>query len=147
MLSGGVFKEQTMSNAKWGPTILRIVVGIVFLAHGWQKIFVYGFAGVQGAFGKMGIPAPTITAPFIALLEFAGGIALIVGLLTRWVAILFAIQMIVAILKVHLQGGFFMPAGYEFALTLFAASVALALAGPGAAALDQFIGKRTGPAG
>ena len=136
-----------MSNAKWGLTILRIVVGIVFLVHGGQKIFVYGFAGVQGAFAQMGIPAPTIMAPFIALLELVGGFALIVGLLTKWVAILFAIEMIVAILKVHLKGGFFMPAGYEYALTLFAASVALALAGPGAAALDQFIGKRSASSG
>jgi len=142
-----LFEVQPMSNAEWGLTSLRIVAGIVFPVHGGQKIFVYGFAGVQGAFGKKGIPAPTIMGPFIAVLEFAGGIALIVGLLTRWVAILFAIEMIVAILKVHLKGGFFMPAGYEFALTLFAASVALALAGPGAAAVDQFIGKRTGPAG
>jgi putative oxidoreductase len=104
-----------MSKAKWGLTILRMVLGIVFLVHGGQKIFVYGFAGVHGAFAQMGIPAPTIMAPFIALLE--------------------------------LVGGFFMPAGYEYALTLFAASVALALAGPGAAALDQFIGKRSASSG
>lgn len=135
-----------MTNAKdWGITILRVVVGIVFLVHGGQKVFVYGFAGVQGAFGHMGIPMPAIAGPFIALLELVGGIALVVGILTRWFAILFAIEMLVAILKIHLRGGFFMPSGIEFALTLLAASVALAMSGPGAASVDRAVAsKRSG---
>jgi len=135
--------ESTVTR-NWGLTILRVVVCIVYLAHGSQKLFVYGFGGVQGAFAQMGIPAPAIMGPFIALLEFVGGILLIFGFLTRWVAILFALEMLVAILKVHLSGGFFMPRGYEFALTLCAASVALALAGPGAAALDYAVFAKRG---
>jgi putative oxidoreductase len=130
--------ESTVTR-NWGLTILRVVVGIVYLVHGSQKLFVYGLVGVQGAFGQMGIPAPSVMGPFIALLEFVGGILLIFGFLTRWVALLFALEMVVAILKVHLSGGFFMPRGYEYALTLCAASAALALAGPGAAALDHAI--------
>ena len=130
--------ESTVTR-NWGLTILRVVVGIVYLAHGCQKLFVYGFAGVQGAFGQMGIPAPAVMGPFITLLEFVGGILLIFGFLTSWVAILFALEMLVAIFKVHLPGGFFMPRGYEYALTLCAAAVALALAGPGAVALDHVV--------
>lgn len=136
-----------MTNAKdWGITILRVVVGIVFLVHGCQKVFVYGFAGVQGAFGHMGIPMPAMAGPFIAVLELMGGIALVVGILTRWFAILFALEMLVAILKVHLRGGFFMPSGIEFALTLLAASLALAMAGPGVASIDRVIASKRGAA-
>ena len=66
-----------------------------------------------------------------------GGIALILGVVTRWAAVLLAIDMAVAVGKVHLHGGFFLPRGYEFALTLLAACVALALAGPGSPALKR----------
>jgi putative oxidoreductase len=129
------------TKREWGITILRVMVGIVFLAHGWQKVFVFGFAGVQGAFGQMGIPMASILGPFIALLELVGGILLIAGLFTRWVAILIALEMAFAALKVHLPGGFFLPKGAEYALTLCAANIALAFAGPGAAALDRMVFK------
>jgi len=137
-------EEQIIMNAiarEWGITVLRVMVGIVFLMHGWQKVFVYGFAGVQGAFGQMGIPMASVSGPFIALLELVGGILLIVGLFTRWVAILIALEMAFAALKVHLPGGFFLPKGAEYAFTLCAANIALALAGPGAAALDRAVFK------
>jgi putative oxidoreductase len=130
------------TSRHWGITILRVMVGIVFLAHGGQKMFVYGFSGVSGAFGQMGIPMPTVMGPFVALLELVGGALLILGVGTRWVSILFAIEMAVAVLKVHLSGGFFLPRGFEFALTLFAASCAIALEGPGPAALGRTLAKK-----
>jgi len=132
-----------MNTKHWGITILRVMVGIVFLAHGGQKVFVYGFSGVQGAFGQMGIPMPAVMGPFVALLELVGGALLILGVGTRWVSILFAIEMAVAVLKVHLSGGFFLPHGFEFALTMFAASCAIALEGPGPAALGRTLTKKS----
>src|ERR1041384_4006431 len=106
------------SMRQWGLTILRVVVGLVFTAHGCQKVFTLGLPAVSQMFAHMGIPAASVLGPFVALLEFVGGILLVVGLFTRWVALLIAIDMLVEILKVHLAGGFFLPRGYEFALTL-----------------------------
>jgi putative oxidoreductase len=123
------------------------MVGIVFLAHGGQKVFVYGFSGVQGAFGQMGIPMPTVVGPFVALLELVGGMMLVVGVGTQWVSILLAIEMAVAVLKVHLSHGFFLPGGFEYALMMFAASCAIALEGPGAAALGRTLSKKSAGAG
>jgi putative oxidoreductase len=131
------------TSRHWGITILRVMVGIVFVAHGGQKVFVYGFSGVQGAFGQMGIPMPTVMGPFVALLELVGGLLLVVGVGTRWVSILLAIEMAVAVLKVHLPNGFFLPGGFEYALMMFAASCAVALEGPGAAALGRTLSKKS----
>jgi len=132
------------SNQSWAITILRIVVGTVFLAHGAQKLFQLGFHGVAGFFGAAGIPLPFVSAVIVTSVEFLGGIALILGLLTRWAAALNAFDMLVAILVVHLKNGFFdQQHGVEYPLTLLAACIVLAVVGPGAASVDGALAKRT----
>ncbi len=126
----------------WGITALRVVVGIVFLMHGAQKLFVHGIGGVAGGFANAGFPLPGVSAAVVTLVEFFGGIALLLGLLTRWAALLLAINMAVAVLAVHLRQGFFLPRGYEYALTLLAASAALVLNGSGELALDNLLWRR-----
>lgn len=125
-----------------GLAVLRVVLGAVFMAHGAQKLFVYGFGGVAGAFAQMGVPLPGITGPLVALLEFFGGLALVVGLLTRLAGLGLAVNMLGAILMVKRGGGFFAPKGYELELMLLAAAASLALTGAGGFSLDSLIARR-----
>ena len=113
-------------------TILRIILGFLFAAHGWQKFNEFTIAGTQASFAKMGVPAAEIAAPAVAVLELAGGIALIVGILTRLVAAMLAVDMLGALFLVHAPAGIFASAGgYELVLVLAAAALAVALTGAG----------------
>jgi putative oxidoreductase len=118
-------------------TILRVVVGFLFAAHGWQKYNEWTIAGTTAAFGDMGIPMADVAAPVIATLELVGGVALILGFLTRPVAVLLTLDMLGALVLVHLSAGVFVANnGYELVLLLGAAALALALVGPGRASAD-----------
>jgi putative oxidoreductase len=126
-----------------GLLILRIVTGIVFTFHGWQKIFQIGIGPMTTAFRGMGVPLPSLIAPGVSILEFGGGILLIVGLLSQPLACLYLIDMLGAITFVHGKNGFSMQhMGYEFVLTLAAASAAIALAGPGRYSADAQLQRR-----
>ena len=120
-----------------GITLLRVVVGSVFLVHGSQKLFIDGINGVAGTFTQIGIPFPLLSAYLATFAEFFGGLAILLGLFTRLAAIPVAFTMLVAIATVHGKNGFFLPNGYEYALTLLVANIALATAGGGAFAIDN----------
>lgn len=136
----------TTRHGDIGLTIVRVIAGLIFVAHGAQKLFVFGLDGVTGAFAGMGIPLPSLVGPAVALLEFFGGLALIAGLLTPIVSALLAADMLGALLLVHLPAGFFLPNGFEFVLALLGMTAALVLTGPGRYAVDTVIAARRSPA-
>ncbi|MGH7325425.1 MAG: DoxX family protein [Candidatus Rokuibacteriota bacterium] len=117
----------------WGVTAVRLVMGIILVMSGWGK-YQAGMAAVSSGFEKMGMPVPGITGPFIMLLELIGGSLLILGVATRWLGFLFAVQFIVATFFVQLPRGF---ASARLELMLLAGGILLLLAGPGRAAVDE----------
>ena len=138
-----LFQPATTRQTDLALTILRVVTGSIFVTHGAQKLFVFGLAGVSGGFAQMGIPMAEFVGPFIALLEFFGGIALVIGLLTRLASLGLAFNMLGAMFLVHLKNGFFLPNGVEFVLSLFAATAVLVVAGAGAFSIDALLAGRT----
>jgi putative oxidoreductase len=119
-----------------GPLPIRILAGIVFIAHGLPKFEDIG--GTQGFFGSVGIP-PELAVP-IGLLEVIGGIFLLVAVVTRITAALFIIEMIGATLIVKLSRGF--VGGYELELLLIAVGISLLLTGPGRISIEWVVLKR-----
>jgi putative oxidoreductase len=110
--------------------LLRLVLGIVMLVHGVPKLLHFG--GVAQGFAGMGIPAPTLAAAFATIVEVGGGLLMLLGIATDVVGLLFAIDMVGAIMFFHLAKGFSAGSGgWEFPLVLIAMALALALAGPG----------------
>lgn len=126
-------------------TILRVVTGFLFAAHGWQKFNEFTIAGTQAAFAQMGVPAANLVAPVIATLELVGGIALILGVLTRAFAALLAVDMLGALFLVHAPAGIFAATGgYELVLILAAAALVVALVGAGKVSVDKALFGRSG---
>ncbi len=122
--------------------LLRLGFGGIMIAHGAQKLFVFGMANVGHGFAQMGLPAPGILGPAIALLEFLAPIALFIGLLTRLAALGLFLDMLGAIVFVHSKSGFFAPQGIEFPLALAIGYLVLVIAGPGAYSIDAAISHR-----
>jgi len=120
-------------DPNWGVTVVRVSTGVIFLVHGVQK-FVGGLGAVTAFFAKVGIPAPGVMGPFVAILEVVGGVLLIVGLATRWISLLFAIEMIVTTLWVQIPARGWNASDLDRAL--LASSLLLVLAGSGIASLD-----------
>lgn len=122
--------------------LLRAVLGIIFVAHGGQKLFVFGVDGVAAGFAQMGVPMAGATAMIVSLIEFLGGLAILAGLGTRIAAGLVVFVMAGAIAFAHLPQGFFNPGGVEFPLMLMTAALTLVVAGSGAFSLDAQIARR-----
>ncbi len=133
------FFRSSPRQVNLGLTVLRVAVATIFIRHGAQKLFVFGFAGVTGAFTHMGVPFPGLMGPLIGVLEFFGGIALAIGLLTRLVALGFVCDMLGAILLVQLKNGF---SGFELEFLLLGSSLALVLTGAGGFSVDALIAGR-----
>ena len=124
---------------RWGLVPLRVAVGLVFLMHGGQKLFVFGLAGTADIMGKLGIPLPSFAAAIVIAVELLGGLALVGGLYARWAGAALAIEMLVAIPVARLQGGFFAPYGFEFELTLLGACLTFAALGSGGVSLERML--------
>jgi putative oxidoreductase len=134
-----LFRSPSPRQQSLGLAALRVAAAAVFINHGRQKLFVYGFAGVTGAFTQMGVPLPGIVGPLIAVLEFFGSIALIIGFLTRPIALFFALDMLGAILLVQLKNGF---SHFELEFLLLGSSLALFLTGAGSFSVDSLLAAR-----
>jgi putative oxidoreductase len=127
-----------------GLLLIRVVVGVLFIGHGAQKLFGwfggYGPKGTGGWMESVGIKPGVLMAVFAGLLEFVGGALLTVGLITPLAGILIALAMIGAIIKVHFKNGVWITAnGYEYVLVLFTVAVGIALIGAGDYSLDALI--------
>ena len=135
------YGDGTSSLPSYGPVILRLVLGIVFVAHGAQKVFgVWGGGGLEATaagFASIGVEPSFPLAVAVGTVEFGGGILLLLGALTLFAGAALTAVMMGAIWKVHAVNGFFLSAnGYEFNLVLIAGLVCLMLTGAGALSID-----------
>ena len=125
-------------NALLALTLLRVVVGVIMIAHGLQKVA--DPSHIESTVAKLGFPAPTVFAYLAIAAECLGGLGLIAGLLTRLSAFGVAATMLVAVLGVHLKNGLFAAnGGFEYPLVLFFTALWFMAAGPGPYSLDAFI--------
>lgn len=146
-----MFRKLVSTPNDFTLTIVRLVLGVVFFAHGAQKMLGwfggYGFHGTMGFFTQqMGIPAPLAFLAICA--EFFGGLGLLVGLLARIAALGIIVNMLVAIATVHHVNGFFMNwtgqqkgEGFEFHLLAIALAVVILIKGSGAMSIDRAIAR------
>ena len=136
------------TDNSWAPLALRVPVGLIFVAHGAQKLFGwlggYGLEGTGQWMDSIDLAPGILMALLAGSAEFFGGLALIAGLLVRPAALALAVTMLVALVKVHLSRGLFMSNnGYEYALALLAVTVSLVISGAGRASLDKLLSQRS----
>ncbi|MBI2656935.1 DoxX family protein [Candidatus Woesearchaeota archaeon] len=129
------------SLSQWSLTLLRAVLGFIFAYHGYLKLFVPGgFTGTVGFFTLLKIPVPLYSALLVSVVEFAGGIFLLLGMITKWSSLFLIIDMLVAFFMVHLKNGFSVSkGGYEFVLVLLAGLVVVLVNGAGRISLGKLL--------
>lgn len=140
-MSNSFIQRTLATDGGYGALALRVPVGLIFAAHGAQKLFGwfggYGLAGTGQFFDSIGLHPGQLMALLAGAAEFFGGLALVVGLLVRPASAALAFAMLIAIVAVHWSKGFFAAAGgYEYALALFAASASLLVSGAGRLSVD-----------
>ncbi|MBF4490726.1 DoxX family protein [Psychrobacter sp. N25K4-3-2] len=144
-----IIHKALLSNAGAAALILRIPIGLILAAHGAQKLFGWfggnGLAGTAQWLSSMGMEPGLLMAILAGGAEFFGGLALVLGLLTRPAALVAAFTMLVAIFSVHISNGLFAAdGGYEYALVLMVALLALAVQGGGSLSLDKALSEKIG---
>ncbi|MCG7211764.1 DoxX family protein [Paenibacillus mucilaginosus] len=127
-----------------GLLLVRLVVGLLFVGHGAQKLFGwfggYGPKGTGGWMESIGMKPGVLMAVLAGLMELIGGALFAAGLLTPLAAVLITLTMLGAIVKVHAQNGLWVTAnGYEYPLVLIAVVIGVALTGAGAYSLDALL--------
>jgi putative oxidoreductase len=142
-----LMKKMITTDNSYSQLALRIPLGIIFVAHGAQKLFGwfggYGLEGTGQWMASIGLEPGYQMALLAGSAEFFGGLALILGLLVRPAAAVLAFTMVIAIFSVHIGNGLFMSNnGYEYGLALLAASVALVISGAGRSSLDAVLAGR-----
>jgi len=126
---------QLLDFGMLGPVLLRIGLAIVFIAHGYSKLFKKeNFLGTAQFFESINIKPAKFWVLVVGITEFLGGILLLAGFFTQLVALLLAFDMLIAILKVNFKKG--LVGGYEFELILLLSALALVVLGPGAFSID-----------
>lgn len=124
--------------------IARIGIGVIFIAHGWQKFFTWGIDGTQAAFAGMDVPFADVSAIVAATIELVGGILLLVGFATRVAGVLLFLNMLGAFFIVHVGNGIFVAdGGYELVLALGVGSLLIAGVGAGRVSIDALVGKNS----
>jgi putative oxidoreductase len=125
------------------PVIVRLIAGFTFFMYGYQKLIDWGLERVTTMFTKFGYPIPGVFAVYVTLFELLGGIALVLGWRVRWVALLFCVQMLGALLTVHLPHGFFYGppnhSGISNVLNLFGFALVLLIMGAGPLSVDSIL--------
>lgn len=148
-MSKALIQRVLTTDNSLSSLLMRLSAGVIFAAHGAQKLFgSFGGGGLEGTaqwMASIGLEPGYLMALAAGSAEFFGGIALLLGLLTRPAAFVLAMTMLVAVITVHLPNGLFLSNnGYEFGLALLAITGALVLNGGGKLSLDRMLSARLG---